>query len=213
MKIISPRIVVVISAMSGAILLSACATRSYAPALYDFGPLPVMSGSASSNAVVDARRLPPIRVADVNAPAWLDGPLMFYRLAYANVQQPHPYATSRWSMTPAQLLGQRLKSRIVQAGGTVLSATDGVANTPLLRVEADEFIQLFGNAEQSNAQVALRASVFNGAALIGQKLFTQHVSAASADAAGGAKAIASASDAAIDDIELQRADMHLSPGR
>jgi cholesterol transport system auxiliary component len=195
-------------------LLSACATRiSTAPTLYDFGPLPSSGGAAlggtdaDGKSVATARRLPPISVAEVNAPAWLDGSLMFYRLGYTNVQQPHPYAHSRWNSTPAQLLEQRLKRRIVQAGGTALSATDGIANAPLLRIDADEFIQFFDSAGQSSAQVTLRASVFNGRALLGQKLFTQKVGASSADAAGGAKALASASDAAIGEIVGWLADL------
>ena len=80
----------------GTAALSGCATRGAdTAAQYDFGPLP-------ANAAV-ARTLPPISIADINAPAWLDSPLMFYRLSYANQQQTRPYAGSRWSMPPSQL--------------------------------------------------------------------------------------------------------------
>lgn len=172
-------------------LLGGCASKMEIPVLYDFGPLHT---SAS------ALPLPPISIADVNAPAWLDGPLMFYRLAYANELQPRPYAGSRWTMTPAQLLCHRLKARIAQSGGTVLAVTDGAANLPLLRIDVDEFIQSFDSAKSSNAQVTLRASLFNGRGLIAQKTFTQKVLATRADAAGGALALATASDLLITDI-------------
>lgn len=173
------------------LLLSNCASRVAPPLLYDFGPL-----HPSSAAVA----VPPVSVADINAPAWLDGSLMFYRLAYANELQPRPYAGSRWTMTPSQLIYQRLKTRIAQSGGTVLSATDGAANLPLLRIEVDDFSQNFDSPAQSTGQVSLRASLFQGRSLVAQRTFTQQLPAPSADAAGGARALATASDAAITDI-------------
>ncbi len=172
-------------------LLEGCASKMGGPMLYDFGPL-----YTPSNAIA----LPPIIIGEINAPAWLDGPLLFYRLRYANELQARPYAQSRWSMTPAQLLGHRLKARIAQDGGTVLAATDGVANLPLLRIDIDDFIQNFDSLKQSTAQVTLRASLFNGRILIAQKTFTQQTSAASADATGGARALVNASDTLITDI-------------
>lgn len=173
------------------ILLTSCASKTEAPSLYDFG---------SPNSAASTLVLPPIVVAEVGAPAWLDGGLMFYRLGYANDLQARPYAGSRWSMTPAQLLGHRLKSRIAQGGGTVLTATDGALNLPLLRIDIDDFIQRFDSPKQSLAQVTLRASLFNGRNLKSQKTFSRQVTANSADAAGGARALATASDALIDEI-------------
>lgn len=163
--------------------------------LYDLGPLrAAQSGSAST------ANLPPLSIAEVNAPAWLDSPMMYYRLAYANEQQPRPYASSRWTMPPAKLFGQRLKSRLAQAGGVVLSATDGAANVSVLRIEADDFTQTFDSPAQSSAQIAIRASVFDGRTLVAQKSFMQQAPAPSADAAGAAKAFAGAGDAVIADM-------------
>src|SRR6476661_2501790 len=87
-------------------LLGACATKVESPTLYDLGLLRTPTDFA-----VPAN-FPALSVAEVNAPAWLDSQMMFFRLAYANDQQPRPYAASRWSMPPSQLFGQRLKSRI-----------------------------------------------------------------------------------------------------
>lgn len=174
-------------------LQTACATRAPAPQLYDFGPVYLTSATATP-------RLPALSVAEVQAPPWLDGPLMFYRLGYANIQQAMPYAGSRWSMTPAQLLGQRLKTRIAQEGGTVLSQTGGAGQLPLLRVETDDFVQIFSTPQQSVGQLSLRAALFNGPQLIAQRQFSHQVNAPSADAAGGARALATASDAVITDM-------------
>lgn len=181
----------------GAVLLlaalAACAgPRNEAPALFDLGPLPAAAAGAPA--------LAPVSVAEVTVPAWLDRSLMYYRLNYANDQQPLPYGHSRWSMPPAQLLAQRVKARITQAGGVALSAADGAAGVPVLRVEADDFSQSFAAPASSTGQVALRAAVFRGRSLLGQKSFVRQAPAPTPDAAGGARALAAASDAAIADM-------------
>jgi cholesterol transport system auxiliary component len=175
-------------------LLCGCATRAPAPVLYDFGP--VYLGAA----MPATPRLPALSVAEVQAPPMLDGPLMFYRLGYANIQQPQPYAASRWSMTPAQLLGQRLKTRIAQEGGTVLSQVGGASQLPLVRLELDDFIQIFSDPGHSVGQLSVRASVLSGPQLIAQRQFSHQVNSPAADAAGGARALATASDAVITEM-------------
>jgi cholesterol transport system auxiliary component len=183
--------------------LSGCATRADTATLYDLGPVraePVANGTTAGAPTAALARLPALSVAEVNAPAWLDSPLMYFRLSYANDQQPRPYASSRWTMAPAQLFGQRLKSRLAQAGGIVLPATDGAANVPLLRIEADDFTQTFDSPAHSGVQIAMRATVFNARTMTAQKTFVKQASAPSADAAGGARALAEASDALIADM-------------
>jgi cholesterol transport system auxiliary component len=184
---------IVLALWAGA-MLGGCATRSEPVTLYDLGLLRVPQEAGAPPA------LPAVSVAEVTAPAWLDSPMMFYRLAYANGQQPRPYAASRWSMPPAQLFVQRLKSRMGQTGSVVLSASDGAANIPLLRVEADDFIQIFNSAGQSAGHIVVRVSVMNGRTLIAHKTFTKQSPAPSADAPGGVKALADASDAVIADM-------------
>lgn len=179
--------------------LSGCATRTETQTLYDLGPLRSATADSAAPAAASAP-LPALSVAEVNAPAWLDSPLIFFRLSYANDQQPRPYANSRWTMPPAQLFGQRLKSRLAQAGGIVLAAADGAANVPLLRIEADDFTQSFDGPAQSGVHIAMRASVFNVRTLVAQKTFVRQAAAPSADAAGGARALAVASDALIGDM-------------
>ncbi|WP_292937257.1 ABC-type transport auxiliary lipoprotein family protein [Noviherbaspirillum sp.] len=175
-------------------LLAGCALpRPESSILYDLGPLHTKQGTALP-------ALPPISVADIQVPAWLDSTMIFFRLDYANEQQPRPYAQARWVMAPGQLLLQQLKSRIAQAGGVVLPASDGAINIPVLRLEADDFTQYFRAPGQSVARVGLRASVYKGRVLIAQKSINRQAPAPTADAAGGAKALAAASDAVIADL-------------
>lgn len=176
-------------------MLAGCASKAPPQTQYDFGPLPAASGTLAWSPA-----WPPISVADLNTPAWLDSPMMLFRLSYANDQQTRPYAGSRWNMPPAQLFGQRLKSRLAQAGAKVLSATDGNPGVPLLRIDADDFIQTFESPGQSSAVVTMRASLFDSRALLAQKTFTRQVAATSPDAPGGARALAQASDALIGDM-------------
>lgn len=181
-----------------AIALPGCALpgKSEPATLFDLGPLRTVQATAALPA------LPPVSIAGIQVPVWLDSNMMFYRLNYANAQQPRPYALARWTMTPAQLLTHRLKTSIVQAGGVALSASDGAVDVPILRIEADDFTQHFATPSESSGQVALRASLFRGRSLVAQHSFVRQSPALSADATGGAGALATASDAAIADIIL-----------
>lgn len=176
------------------LLTGGCATKAGSYTQYDFGPLPSAAANPSGAALLT------LSLADVSSPAWLDNTMMMFRLAYANDLQPRPYATTRWTMPPAQLLSQRLKARIGQAGGTVVSVSDGAINIPVLRIEMDDFSQTFDSASHSVAQVAIRASVFNGRSLLAQKAFSRQVATPTADAAGGARAFSGANDGLIDDL-------------
>jgi cholesterol transport system auxiliary component len=176
-------------------MLGGCATVQREPrSLYDLGLLPAAQSAPAPSS------LPALAVAEVDTPPWLDSRLMFYRLAYANDQQPHPYANSRWSASPAQLLEQRLKARLGQAGGAVVSASDGVTNVPVLRIEVDDFSQVFTAPQQSHVRMNLRASVLKGRALAAHRTFMKELPAPTADAAGGVKALADASDAIITEM-------------
>lgn len=183
-------------ALAGSALLGGCATESPSAALFDLGPL---RASSPANTVPP---LPAISIADIKTPVWLDSQMMFYRLNYANDQQPRPYTGSKWTMAPAQLFLLRMKSRLSQAGGVVVPASDGAANLPVLRIEADDFTQTFESASASSAHIAMRASLFDGRILRAQKMFIKKIPAASADAQGGAAALATASDAIINEMAV-----------
>lgn len=173
-----------------ATLLQGCAISQQPSSFsYDFGSLPKVQKQLAVNMAIS--------VADISAPSTLDGNAMLYRLLYDNQQRLRPYAQHRWSMPPAQLLTQRLKSRIAAEGGTVLAEADGVADLPVLKIDLDEFSQAFASVSQSEAQITLRVSVIKKNRLIAQHYFATRTVSDSADASGGAKAMQTTADASI----------------
>lgn len=181
--------------LTAALQLSGCVTvKPDASALFDLGRMPSAQDAASLPA------LPPISVAEIDVPSWLDRRMMHFRLSYADDLQPRVYSQSRWAAAPGELVEQRLKWQITRAGGVALPASSGATNVPVLRMEVQDFTQVFSSPQKSTGQVSLRASVFDGRNLVAQKTFVRHVAAPSADAAGGAKALAAASDAVIAEI-------------
>jgi cholesterol transport system auxiliary component len=177
-----------------ALILSGCASQKGQPTTqFDFGPATPAPANAQGT-------LGPVVVTDVTGSSALDNERMFYRLTYADPLQARAYANSRWTATPLQLLTQRFKTRLAQAGARVLSETDASIGIPLLRIDVDEFVQDFGGVSQSTGIVAVRASVFQGHTLVDQRSFRQAVPATSTDAAGGARALAASTDAIAADI-------------
>ena len=179
--------------MAITMLLGACASKGPSTAQYDLGPMPDAGAPAAAG-------IGALIVADVAAPTALDTERMQYRLLYADARQSRPYAYNQWTATPPQLLTQRMKARIAQAGVQVLSTTDAAASPTVLRMELNDFAQNFDSATSSAGVVSLRASLFRSHKLVDQKTFARSVPAPSADAAGGARALADASDAVAADV-------------
>lgn len=178
----------------GSALLAGCASPKPVLTQFDLGPLPAQA-SAQTSARPDQAL--PLSLTETRAPTWLDNQRIYYRLDYDNPQQPRSYAQSRWSMSPANLFGQRLQARFAQAGIPVLPAAAGAAQVPVLRIELRDFTQNFDTPGSSNGRVMLHAAVLQGRALLGQKTFVHTAPAPSADAPGGVAALTAASDAAI----------------
>ncbi|WP_427312241.1 ABC-type transport auxiliary lipoprotein family protein [Cupriavidus sp. H39] len=178
---------------AAAVALSGCAlTRGDPTITYDLGP----AGSASSgngNGNPAPAPLPKLRVAQTDGPNWLEGNALFYRLQYAQAQRLQPYATQRWVMSPTRLFDERLREAVA-ARGTLGWSGDG--SVPALKVDLLEFDQVFDSATTSAGVVRLRATVYRHA-MLGQQTFEVRRPAPSADGAGGVKALADASDAAI----------------
>ena len=170
------------------------------PVHYDFGP------GAMAPAPVDRRApLPPLALADVEAPGLAEGTTaVLYRLAYADARQLRPYTQARWSQPPAQLVQQRLRDQLGQRRA-VLTLESGAAQAraagklpTVLRVDLEEFSQVFTSTTESAGLVRLRATLAEsaeaGEILLGQRVFIVQRPAASADAAGGTRALAEATD-------------------
>ena len=163
-----------------------------APANYDFGPAPANRPNGTRQALL---------VHDVSAPAWLDSPLIHYRLAYQDSARPQSYADSRWVMSPAALLTQRLRGQLAGPGrGGVVLPGDAARANHALRVELDEFAQVFDAPGKSRAVVRLRVSVTGNRSLLAQRDFNVERPASTPDAQGGVRALIEASDQAIDQL-------------
>lgn len=198
---------------STVVALAACSALPEKPVRatqYDFGPGAVTSPTASPGPALPL--LAPIALAEVESAGVLEGgTAVLYRLAYADAQQLRPYAQARWSMPPAQLVRQRLRDRlserrpVLNAGESAsLIRTDG--SLPLvLRVELAEFTHLFQSPTASTGLVRLRATLVDdtpaGQKLLAQRQFIVQRDAQSADAPGGARALAAATDAAALEID------------
>lgn len=158
-------------------------------ATHDLGPLP----TASVAPVLAAPK--PLQLLATSAPAALGGQDMRYRLAYAQPLQPRAYALARWSMPPAQLVHQRLRQQLAADGWQV--GGGHAADAPVLHIELDVFEQVFDTAERSHGLVQWQASLRQGARTLAQHTMTAQVPATTPDAAGGALALAQATDQAL----------------
>lgn len=194
--------------------LTGCAlpTAPARPAVYDFGASPPSRLPASA---VRPPAQAALIVGEIESSPALEGTAMLYRLAYANPQQLQPYAQARWSMPPAQLLRQRLRARLGEhhlllnagdrlADSVKATATPTSPHTPpqpvlSLRLELEEFSQLFDTPQQSTGLLRLRATLTQasptGEQLINQRSFALQRPAPSPDAAGGVQALSEASEA------------------
>lgn len=173
------------------------------PAVYDFGP-----GALSALPSKRTAPLPPLALAEIEAHPALDSSAVLYRLAYADAQQLRPYALARWSMTPAQLVRQRLRERLGQQHALLNIGESGMAGGPApltLRIELEEFSQLFESPDKSVGLLRLRATLVQpgptGDTLVVQRSVIVQRPAPSADASGGVRAMTAAADAAVQELE------------
>ncbi|MCG1048055.1 MULTISPECIES: ABC-type transport auxiliary lipoprotein family protein [Mycetohabitans] len=205
----SSRIMGSLVVLLGVFTFGGCGTAGHraSPAAhrYDLGApaIAVHSGPMSPNGVAPragaaAPAFGPFKLVDMGAPASLDSDGIVYRLAYAHAQQPRTYASSRWVATPAQLLTQRLRV-LLGARGAVVSPGDPVS-APVLRVELLEFEQIFDKPGASRGVVALRATLLRRGRQFTQATFGADAPASSADASGGVRALAQASDVALSQL-------------
>lgn len=173
----------VLSALS-VLSLGGCAgtVRGKAPvAVYDFGqPVRVGAGNAEAEKGGLAGRL----ALDVRAAPWLDGTGIDYRLAYGDPLRRSQYADSRWAAQPALLLAQQLRRQIGFA------AVDSVAADCVLRVELQEFSQVFATPLASQGVLQGQVSLIDGKRrlIAGQALNIERP-APTPDAGGGVQAL------------------------
>jgi cholesterol transport system auxiliary component len=192
-------------AFGTAVCVAGCATPQspVAKAVYDFGP------SLSAPAAAIATPLPALVLAEIDASTALESPAVVYRLGYADTQQLRPYTLARWSMPVAQLVRLRLRDAL-STRGPVLSTAEGGA-TWLLKVELDEFSQLFDTPSTSAGVVRLRATLLRSGTLVAQRSLLARAPALSADAAGGVRALTQATDDAVQQLSNWIAPLMTAP--
>jgi cholesterol transport system auxiliary component len=185
-------------------LIAGCAaTRTQAPvAIYDFG----LQGLSASPDAPDTPRQPRLSASlsvAVTSPAWLDSPAIQYRLAYHDLARSYIYASNRWAAAPAALLTQRIKARVAAASNDgVVGASNGAQADYAVRLELEEFTQVFDTVDQSRAVVRLRASLIERSTrlLLAQRSFSMDQAAPAANAAGAVHALTEASDKLIGNL-------------
>lgn len=172
-----------IALLMTACLLSACSgvIRNVPPvAVYDFG-LPaarlVADGTWSKLAL------------EVKSPTWFDSLNIDYRLTYDEPLKPREYVGSRWAGSPGVLLALRLRQQLGVANATGNTATDCT-----LRLELQEFSQVFDTPQQSRALLQAHVSLIDGKRqVLAERPVIIEKSAATADASGGVNALVAAS--------------------
>lgn len=172
---------------------------------YDFGPGPTAPAPAGT-----LPALPPLVLAEVETSSAWDGSAMLYRLGYADGHQLLPYARARWSAPAPQLIRQRLRellSRerpVLDAGeSSALARADGTMPR-VLRLQLEEFSHWFETPAESWGLLRLHATLTEntpaGERLLGQRSVAVRRPAPTADAAGGVRALAAATDAAAQEL-------------
>jgi cholesterol transport system auxiliary component len=177
-------------------LLTACAAPTGEVTRFDLGLPP--TGAALEVQVTNARTL-----AQVDAPARLDSPAIVYRLAYDDASQVRAYAQSQWAAAPASLLSQRLRERLALAESARIShADDSLASNYLLRVELEEFSQIFDTPQTSHALVQACATLVDSRRheVLAHHIFEVHRPAPSPDAPGAAHGLRDAVDQFIAEL-------------
>ena len=104
-------------------------------------------------------------------------------------------------MSPAALLSARLRANIARASKAgVFTPEDGARTAYTLRLELQEFSQLFDTADRSHAVLRLRATLLHDRTAVAQREFDIDQEASAPNAEGGVRALAAASDAAAEKL-------------
>jgi cholesterol transport system auxiliary component len=167
-------------------------------------------GQPSAAAAAPAPDRTPLLLPELEARGILESTDLLYRLAYDDPHQVRPYAFARWSAPPSQLVRQRLRDvlgrdrAVLDSSAAAALSRRGGAAPPVLRVELEEFDQVFDSTTASRGVVRLRCTLLEntggGERLVAQRSFVLERPAPSADAAGGVRALTAATEAAAVDI-------------
>ncbi len=171
------------------LLLGGCGSMQppVRPTVYDFGPAATPQATASPQ--------PPVVLHEIESSMALENNALQYRLGYADAQALRPYAQARWSMPPAQLLRLRLREVLGQSRNVLVPQDAPPGSLPSVRVDLEEFSHWFDSPQASSGWVRVRATLVQPGKPALQTTLVARQTAPSADAPGGARALARATDA------------------
>jgi cholesterol transport system auxiliary component len=111
---------------------------------------------------------------------------------------PQTYASFAWVAPPTALVRQRLIDRLSRQGPVLPSGLG--EKTPVLRMNLQQFEQVFQSSGQSEAVLTLQVVLTRGATILGSDMIYERVPAQSADAVAGAQALGVASNRAAERV-------------
>ncbi|HEX5960865.1 MAG TPA: ABC-type transport auxiliary lipoprotein family protein [Rhodanobacteraceae bacterium] len=138
-----------------------------------------------------------LQVARIDAPPWLQGTALYYRLAYRQDGSMGAYARSEWLAPPARMLEPLVRETLARdrIWRVVVGPATGTNADTSLHIRLDDFSQVFASPDTSQGVLDATATLVdnsNGDA-IAQRHFHVEVAAPSADATGGVGALDQAS--------------------
>ncbi len=162
--------------------------------IYDFG---IQQDSNAHSIPAQQQELwSSLLISEAKSPIWLNSKAIQYRLAYLDPAQSYTYANSRWAAAPATLLTHQIRNYIsAVTNDKVISTSDGTRTDFTLRLELEEFSQVFDTVDTSHVVIKLRASlVHRGSRLLkAQHNFNIEQATPTANAAGAVQALTKSS--------------------
>jgi len=144
----------------------------------------------------------PALATEVRAPYWFDSLGIEYRLAYSDPARLRDYAQARWAGPPAGLI----ELRLIQELGLVPLGQGGARC--LIRVDVEEFSQIFDTPQSSRGVLVARAALLDRSR---NKLAELPVKvekpAPTADSRGGVTALAATVAQMAGDVGAWRAEL------
>ncbi|MEE9222564.1 MAG: ABC-type transport auxiliary lipoprotein family protein, partial [Nitrosomonadaceae bacterium] len=117
--------------------------------------------------------------------------------------QSYNYANNRWAAAPATLLTHRIRNRIAAVtNDKIVSTSEGTRTDFTLRLELEEFSQVFDAVDKSHVVIRLRASLIHRSSrsLRAQRNFSMEQSTPTANAAGAVQTLTESSDKLIENL-------------
>ncbi|MDN3922966.1 ABC-type transport auxiliary lipoprotein family protein [Roseateles violae] len=155
------------------------------PALYELGAPPPRSAAAAVE----------LQLLDIDAPSWMNGSGIAYRLDYLDRYRREFYRDSRWVAPPAALLAERLRQR---------AASPTAAARQPLRLELEDCVQVFASPTQSELRLSVRAWLGEGAGARFRRFEIGRPAAP--NAAGAVAGLAAAADELFEGLQAWAAE-------